>query len=252
MSEYSSRPRGAMDRKQKLGFARRAATAQLAGLPGVVKAALGSGGRTGTVELPEAPPDSKLTRQAVELAEAVYGGELHQHCLRCWYFGAAFAQLDGLRFDPEALYVAALLHDIGLTDRYRPAPDQSPCFAVHGGAVARERLMTWGASTELAGLVDDAIALHMDVAVDPAQGVEAHLLHAAAHLDVAGSRIGDLPRPLLAEILRAHPRDGFSDVFLAAMRREARERPDSRAAVMWKQGMRIPVSMNPLNRTLTS
>ncbi|WP_369028689.1 HD domain-containing protein, partial [Nocardia farcinica] len=104
-------------------------------------------------ELPEAPPDSKLTRQAVELAEAVYGGELHQHCLRCWYFGAAFAQLDGLRFDPEALYVAALLHDIGLTDRYRPAPDQSPCFAVHGGAVARERLMTWGASTELAGLV---------------------------------------------------------------------------------------------------
>src|SRR5690606_3321630 len=149
-------------------------------------------------------------------------------------------------------YVAALLHDIGLTDRYRPAPDQSPCFAVHGGAVARERLMTWGASTELAGLVDEAIALHMDVAVDPAQGVEAHLLHAAAHLDVAGSRVGDLPRPLLAEILRAHPRDGFSDVFLAAMRREARERPDSRAAVMWKQGMRIPVSMNPLNRTLTS
>ncbi|MGK8468848.1 HD domain-containing protein [Nocardia cyriacigeorgica] len=249
MPEDRYRPRGALDRKQKLDFARRAATAQLAGLPGVVKAALGKGGPSGAMTLPETPPDSSATRAAVELAESVYGEQLHQHCLRCWYFGAAFAQLDGHRFDPEALFIAALLHDIALTDRCRPAPGQSPCFAVHGGSVARDRLLAWGASTELANLVDEAIALHMDVAVDPAQGVEAHLLHAAAHLDVAGTRIGDLPRPLLADIVRMHPRDGFTGAFLSAMRREARDRPDSRAAVMWKLGMRLPVSMNPLNRS---
>ncbi|TLF75412.1 cyanamide hydratase [Nocardia cyriacigeorgica] len=242
-----------MDRRQKINFARRAATAQLAQLPGVVRAALSNGRRSDAVhQLPDEPPDSRLTRQAAELAESAYGGELHQHSLRCWYFGVAFAQLDGLRFDAEALYITTLLHDIALTERHRPAPGQSPCFAVHGGAVARERLLAWGATTELANLVDEAIALHMDVTVDPAQGAEAHLLHAAAHLDVAGSRIGDLPRSLLTEILRAHPRDGFTDVFLAAMRQEARERPDSRAAVMWKQGMRIPVAMNPLNRYSTS
>ncbi|TLG13999.1 cyanamide hydratase [Nocardia cyriacigeorgica] len=238
-----------MDRRQKIVFARRAAAAQLAKLPGVVKAALSDGRRSDAVQpLPEAPPDSRLTRQAVAVAESAYGGELYQHSLRCWYFGVAFARLDDLRFDAEALYITTLLHDIALTERYRPAPGQSPCFAVHGGAVAREQLSTWGATAELANLVGEAITLHMDVTVDPAQGVEAHLLHAAAHLDVAGSRIGDLPRPMVAAILRAHPRDGFTDAFLAAMRREARERPDSRAAVMWKQGLRIPVAMNPLNR----
>ncbi|WP_280213200.1 HD domain-containing protein [Nocardia cyriacigeorgica] len=241
-----------MDRKQKIGFALRAATAQLAGLPGVIKTTLGVGGRSTAVELPEAPPDSRLTRRAFELAESVYCGELQQHCLRCWYFGTAFAQMAGHRFDPELLYVATLLHDIALTDPYRPTPEQSPCFAAHGGTVARAQLLTWGAAAEFADLVEEAIDLHMDVRVDPAQGVEAHLLHAAAHLDVAGSRIGDLPRALLADIVRIHPRDRFTDSFLVAMRREAHERPDSRAAVMWKLGMRVPVQLNPLNKSLSS
>jgi hypothetical protein len=33
------------------------------------------------------------------------------------------------------------------------------------------------------------------------------------------------------------------------MRREAAERPNSRAALLWRLGMRLPISHNPLDRT---
>ncbi|MBB5912214.1 hypothetical protein BJY24_001081 [Nocardia transvalensis] len=251
MSQNGNRPAGRLGWADKLGFARRAAAAQLAGLPGVVRAGLGRGGHGRSVTLAEAPPDSRLSRLAVELAEAAYGEPLLLHTLRCWYFGDVFAQLAGCRYDPELLYIAALLHDIGLTERFAPAADAA-CFAVHGSDVARAQLEKWGADADFAATVSAAIALHMDVRVPRERGAEAYLLHAGAHLDVAGVRSGDLPRETLEQILRRYPRTEFPGVFLSAMRREARERPDSRAAVMWKQGMRFPVQTNPLNRMLTS
>ncbi|GAB2660074.1 HD domain-containing protein [Nocardia goodfellowii] len=252
MSHNESGDVGRLDRRAKLGFARRAAAAQLAGLPSVVRAGLGRGGRGGGVELADAPPDSRFTREARDLAEACYSRELEQHALRCWYFGDIFAQLDGRVYDAELLYVACLLHDVGLTERHRPRPDGASCFAVHGAEVARASLLDWGADAVFAETVSQAIALHMDVSVPVERGIEAHLLHAGAHLDVAGVRSGEVPRAALVEVIRAHPRDGFVPLFLDAMRREARERPDSRAAVLWKQGMRLPVSLNPLDRLSTS
>ncbi|WP_040716672.1 cyanamide hydratase [Nocardia veterana] len=236
--------------RAKVGFARRAVVAQLAGMPSVVRAALGGAHNRPGITVAAAPPDSRLARQATDLAEEIYGEQLLAHCVRCWYFGDVFAQLGNLRYDPELFYIACLLHDAGLTDRFRP-PAEAACFAVHGGAAARDTLTGWGAEQRFADTVADAIAVHMDVRVPVDSGVEAHLLHAGAHLDVAGVRCGDVPREVLAEILRRCPRADFATVFLSAMRREARERPDSRAAVMWKQGMALPVKTNPLNRILT-
>jgi hypothetical protein len=85
--------------------------------------------------------------------------------------------------------------------------------------------------------------------VPRALGAEAHLLHAAAHLDVAGSRVADLPTASIRAVLDAHPRDGFAAQFRQLMRREAAERPRSRAALLWRVGMRLPLAHNPLDRT---
>ena len=244
--EWARTGRGALRRRERLGLARQAVAAQLADLPGRVRAHFGGGpGRRIALSLDREPPDTPAAKQAWRLAQAAYPTALLGHCLRCWLWGDVFAQLEGLRHDPETLYIASLLHDIALTDEHRPTGDAG-CFAAHGGEVARVALAA--ADEALAERVAEAISLHMNVRVPAALGTEAHLLHAGAHLDAGGTRAGDVPRAAVSEILARHPRDGFAGCFTDLMRREATERPRSRAAVLWRLGMPMVLARNPLDR----
>lgn len=234
---------GELELAAKVRFARAAVVAQVMGLPGMVRARLAAG--TSAVATDREPPDTALTRDVLELARSSYQEPLLGHCIRTWLWADLLADRDGIKPDEELLYVACLLHDIALTDSYRP-PATAACFAVHGGEVARTTLTSRGAS--YADDVAEAIALHMNIHVPLDQGVEAHLLHAGAHLDVAGTRAADLPRQTIREVVAKHPRDGFPACFAAAMRRESAERPDSRAALLWRLGMSLPLNHNPLDR----
>jgi hypothetical protein len=196
---------------------------------------------------PAPPPDSRLARDVLALATEVYSPALLGHCQRCWYWADTFARIDGVRYDPELLYAACLLHDIALGGRDAPAS----CFAVHGAHLARQRLHDWGLPDDFAAGVAEAITLHMNPRVSLREGAEAHLLHAAAHLDVAGTRAAQIPRTRLREVVARHPRDGFADAFKRCFRHEAKVRPRSRAAVAWRLGMRLPLRFNPLDRERT-
>lgn len=241
---------GELNPRQRLAYARHAMLVQLTHWTGQAGARLRQDRleRTALVS-GRNPPDSRLARQMLEQAREAYGPPLLGHCLRCWLWADLFAQLDGISYDPELLYVSCLLHDLGLTDAHRPAAgDHVGCFAVHGGRVARLLLVQEGAAPAFADLADEAIALHMDVQVPLSSGAEAHLLHAAAHLDVAGIRAAELPPPAVQQVLGLHPRDGFPAEFGRLMRREAAERPASRAALGWRLGMRLPLTHNPIDR----
>jgi hypothetical protein len=237
--------RASLDRSEKFAFARHAAVAQVRELPGALKVALGYGSPDSALALHVDPPDGKYAHRAHGLAEEVYGPELFQHCLRCWYLGDLFAQRERRAYNPELFYVACLMHDIALSDSYRTTRHDMPCFAVHGGDVANRTLRTWGADKDFCRTVDEAIAAHLDVTTPPENGVEAYLLHAAARLDVAGARVSEIPRPLLRRINTLHPRTNFVSTFSRTLSREAREHPDSRIAVLWKLGMRIVIALNP-------
>ncbi|MFC0037805.1 HD domain-containing protein [Actinomadura rayongensis] len=193
---------------------------------------------------PAEPPDSRLARDILALATEAYSPALLGHCQRCWYWADTFARIDGVRYDPELLYAACLLHDIALGGPDVPAS----CFAVHGAHLAQQRLHDWGLPDDFAATVAEAITLHMNPRVSLREGPEAHLLHAAAHLDVAGTRAVQIPRTRLREVIARHPRDGFADDFGRRFRHEAAVRPRSRAAVAWRLGMRVPLRLNPLNR----
>ncbi len=236
-----------LDLAAKLRFARAAVFAQLSGVPDQLRARLTAGPGTSTLTTDREPPDTALTRDVIELARSSYQEPLLGHCLRTWLWADLLGGRDGIKPDEELLYVACLLHDIALTDRHRPPPGAA-CFAVYGGEVARTTLAELGADPSYADDVAQAIALHMNVHVPPSQGLEAHLLHAGAHLDVAGTRAGELPRQTIREVVAKHPRDGFPSCFATAMRRESAERPDSRAALLWRLGMRLPLNHNPLDR----
>jgi hypothetical protein len=151
------------------------------------------------------PPDTALVRDAARLWSESASGWLHGHGHRTWYYAAALASVWRLDPDPELLWCATLLHDLGLAPGHGPS-DEHPCFAVSGAraarpVVARHRPLD-------ADTVAEAITMHLNLRID--HGDPVHRLVAAGTLvDVTGLRLQLLPAPLVAAINARHPRDEF-------------------------------------------
>jgi HD domain-containing protein len=60
-------------------------------------------------------PDSELAKKATELVTEVSPAFLVNHSFRTYLFGAALGLRDRMSFDIEVLYLAAIMHDLGLT-----------------------------------------------------------------------------------------------------------------------------------------
>ncbi len=165
-------------------------------------------------------PDSAAARAAEEVSRASASESLVNHGFRSYGFGALLGVADGFRFDAELLYVASLLHDIGLTETY----DRGGCFESDGADAARELLAELGWPAERADRVGRAIYLHMhDVATD--EPAEAHLLAFGTSVDVAGWRLHDIDEPLRDAVLDTYPRLGFKRHFLALFEDQAARKP---------------------------
>lgn len=249
---WAARYGGALTRREQITEATNAVLTQMRGLPSQVRLTLGAGrARDSALYTGRPPPDTPLVREIYEFVASAIRAPLLAHCVRCWLWSDLFAQLDVVTPDPELLYAACLLHDLGLSDAQKPPPVFN-CFAVYGGSLAREELVARGCTDEFAERVAEAITLHMNVDVPRGIGDEAYLLHAAAHLDAVGRRAGDLAPAAIRAVLSEQPRDGFVTNFSDAMRHEAVRRPQSRAALMWRLGMRLPLMHNPLDRSRSS
>jgi hypothetical protein len=107
-------------------------------------------GRRATIEPARlAPPDSSLARDAREAAEDLLAPVLRNHLHRAYAWAAAVAARDGISFDRELLYLAAMLHDTGLPS---PAPHVDFHRAQRGGY-----LMSAGAAVDVFGLRSNEI-----------------------------------------------------------------------------------------------
>ncbi len=174
-------------------------------------------------------PDTSLADIADALLTTGSPQVLVDHCRRSYVFGCALLEARGRRYDQEALYVSLMLHDLGLTSAWG---DPVVPFEVRGAQVARDRLLVAGASPEVAELVHDAIALHLELAAADDDRPEVAGVHLGSGLDVAGLRMKVLPAGLLARTLEMFPRDGLVDFLLVALGREAETKPTSRTAVL--------------------
>lgn len=233
--------RGELGRADRLRVVLQAAAIQTRALP----SQLAGVAKSGPAAPPLVdPPDSDLAREALEHASEVLSPAILAHSLRCWQWAMRFRAVDGLEPDPEALFVACVLHDTALG---APADAHVGCFALLGAEEARRFVAARGAPAS-AETVATAIARHMDPRTPTGHGPEAALLHDAAHLDVAGYRVRDLPPEVLRTVVAALPRNGLGAEFGALARHESRVRPRSTMAVLWRGGMRIPLRLNPLDR----
>jgi hypothetical protein len=166
-------------------------------------------------------PDTEICRQAELLLEEVSPRTLTSHCYRTYYFAEMFGVEQGIRLDHEVLYVSALLHDFGLTERF----DADSRFEVRGADAAREFVKTHGLSDEKAETVWDAIALHTSPEIAERKGPEVALVQLGAACDMMGVGHHRLEPKQVQKLVEAFPREGIEISFLDMILSEVRLRP---------------------------
>jgi HD domain len=186
-------------------------------------------------------PDTALARDARDLVAEVAWPFLVNHSVRAYAWAVALAERDGLAFDVEILYVAAVLHDIGLVAAY----DAGDCFEVDGAVAAREFVLAHGGPPDRASRIHDVIARHMAAEQPPDATVEDHLLDASTGTDVTGYRFGDIPAELVPPILAAYPRLDFKRRFAALFEDQAARKPHCRVAEMVRTGKLAAIAKAP-------
>lgn len=161
-------------------------------------------------------PDSALAREATELVREVAPPLLFDHSRRVFVFGSLRGKEQGLDFDPELLYVGAMFHDLGLTEKYRRADQR---FEIDGADEARRFLLAHGITGEAADLVWTAIALHM--------APEIALVTRGVELDVLGLGYHAISAEQRAAVVAAHPRPDFKNRILEAFTEGIKDRPET-------------------------
>jgi hypothetical protein len=177
------------------------------------------------------PPDSAIAREALAMAQDSSPPYLMNHSLRA-YFWARLLDADTRPFDDEAVFVALMLHDLGLTDRWRLQGQAQHCFSVVGARAAQELAAKHEWTETRANLAAGAITLHLNVTVGDAQGKEAQMVRAGSGGDVAGLGLAILQRDQIAEVVGRYPRFGLKSMMTRSLMVEATERPCCRTAFL--------------------
>jgi len=191
-------------------------------------------------------PDTSVVTQATELASECVPDWVFRHSMRTWAWAVLFAQMDELQFDEEVLAVSCVLHDIALTPNGEGNYGECACcFAVAGGKRSFQYLLSLEWSEKRAALVQDAISLHMNINVGIDAGVEAHLLHEGAALDVVGARYREIDASTRQAVLDRYSREDFKFKFSEAMREQAQLSSSSRTAMLWTLGLKHAIERSP-------
>jgi HD superfamily phosphodiesterase len=177
-------------------------------------------------------PDSRFAFRASEVCAQVAPLWLQHHCTRTFIWGSLLAMRKDLRYDAELLYVASMLHDLGLTASYWGKDATASCFGVEGAHAAKSLAAEAQWDERRQEALAEAISLHLNVAVAVKQGIEAHLLHAGAAYDVLGTSFREIAASARMLVVQRYPRLGFKDEMRVCLQRQSSLRPQSRVALL--------------------
>lgn len=220
---WARRTQGALDESERRELLGRIAAAQQAAL---AAAAEGAGRRVAPLVDAAAlqPPDSRLAREAEREAREMLSPLLLEHSYRTWVFGTALAALDGATVDGELLYVASLLHDVGLD---RPTPAR--CFTLDGADAAQR--VAARASTS-GDVVADAICAHITPGVSiSGDGAIASYIQAGSMADFARLRTDELAEQPRTTAGALFPEHGGAAAIIGLLGAQAQAVPDGRIAL---------------------
>lgn len=168
-------------------------------------------------------PDSDICRKAASYVRGLSPPVLYNHCLRTYVFGALVAKSQGAAVDEELLYLGAVMHDLGLTDRF----NLGDRFEVRGADAANAFLREQGIDEHKREIVWDAIALHTSIGIAIRKRPEIAFVHVGAGVDVVGIALDAFPPEAIEEILDALPREDFKTAFQRILLRMLEANPAS-------------------------
>ena len=172
-------------------------------------------------------PDSAFAVQAIEVATTLCPKFMVRHCFRSYCLGAILATRNGLGLDRETFFVAAMLHDLGLSDAHADDPGS---FEWVGATLAHTICLDAGQTEIVAATVHNAIALHTSLGIAHRYQPEISLLHFGTGMDLFGMRIDEVPRDVLEMVQTDYPRAGFKAEFSPCLHHQAQQKPDSQIA----------------------
>jgi hypothetical protein len=169
-------------------------------------------------------PDSTLVAEATELVRDAAPPLIFHHSRRVFLFGSLQGQRLGLTPDPELLYVGAMFHDLGLTDKYGRTDQR---FELDGADEARHFLASHQIPDDAIRRVWTGIALHTTPDIPYHMEPEVALVTAGVETDVLGIGYHDLDQERINAVVTAHPRPHFKRQILEAFTDGIKTRPDT-------------------------
>ncbi len=167
--------------------------------------------------------DSALVKEAIDLARTYSEPYLFNHVMRSWLFGVSVAAKTHSHADPELVALAAVLHDLGLTEKFAGVDR----FEVDGANAARNFLMGHSIGPREVQLVWDAIALHTTVSIALHKEPEVAVCCSGIAIDVIGYGLDQIEPHQTAAILAAYPRLALKEQFKEALCGVVRNKPQT-------------------------
>lgn len=164
--------------------------------------------------------DSAIARDATELSRSESPRYLFNHAVRTFLFASLIGRSGARRFDEELLYLACVMHDLGLTGRFE---GELP-FEIQGAEAARRFLAGKGFPADRAEVVWDGIAMHASALAQFKQP-EIALVAEGAGADVLGPDFSQIGKADAEAIARAFPRLGFKQAFVQTCADVVRRHP---------------------------
>lgn len=147
-------------------------------------------------------PATSAVKHAIERAREKCEPYLFNHVMRSWLFAVRLGQIQDVRYDPEILAIATLLHDVTLNERFN-GPRR---FEVEGADLARDFAIINGLGARRAQMVWDGVALNSTPSIGLYKEPEVALCTAGICLDVIGLQHELIPPDEMAQIIKEFPR----------------------------------------------
>jgi hypothetical protein len=149
-------------------------------------------------------PDSAIARAATQLVRDTEDDLLYNHSRRVFFWGALTGERRNLKYDPELLYLGAMFHDMGLTERHSSADLR---FEVDGANAARDFMMSYSVSERDIEEVWTAIALHTTPGIPEHMRPTIALVTAGVEMDVLGIAYDEFSHDHRHAVCACHPRE---------------------------------------------
>jgi len=187
--------------------------------------------------------DTKIAKIATELSRTSSPPYLFNHAVRTFLFASLIGRARKQSFDEEVLYLACILHDLGLTEQFQ---GDLP-FEIQGAETAKRFLEEHAYANDKAAAVWDGIAMH-PLLIGQFKAPEIALVGEGAGADVIGPDFSEIKKADVEAVLQAFPRLKFKSAFMQTCADVVRKHPKGASrSFMRDVGERYVPEFHPRN-----